>query len=92
MRNGFKKRLPLGVLEEIKPSITKKVLGEGDFILLASDGFWDSFSDKTLPAQMFVECNLTNPQIIAQNLVEQALAHSSGSAKDDITVLVAKVF
>ncbi len=98
VKNDFKVQfvegacLPLGVLEEIKPSITKKVLGEGDFILLASDGFWDSFSDKTIPAKMFTECSLTNPQIIAQNLVEQALAQNNGTAKDDITVLVAKIF
>ncbi len=84
--------LPIGVLEEIKPATSRMTLGKNDLVLLASDGFWDSFSDKTAPAVLVDECLLTNPQLIAQNLVEQALASAGGVARDDITVMVAKIY
>lgn len=84
--------LPVGIVEEIQPTITKKVLREGDFVLLASDGFWDSFDDKNLPAMLLRDCKLTNPEVIAHNLLEQALGKTNGTAKDDTTVIVAKIF
>ena len=84
--------LPVGIVEEILPTITKRVVRKGDYILLASDGFWDAFSDKNTPAVLFSQTTLTNPEILAQNLLEQALKESNGVAKDDTTVIVAKVF
>jgi len=84
--------LPVGIVEEIQPTITKKVLRVGDFILLASDGFWDAFEDKNDPALLFSQCQLTNPETIAHNLLEQALKASGGVAKDDTTIIVAKIF
>ena len=84
--------LPVGIVEEVQPTITKRVVRAGDFILLASDGFWDSFADRESPATLFSQCQLTNPETIAHNLLEQALRASNGVAKDDTTVIVAKVF
>lgn len=84
--------LPVGIVEEVKPTITKKVLRKDDMIVLASDGFWDSFDDKTVPATILHDSFITNPQALAENLLEQALSATDGVAVDDITVLVAKVF
>ena len=84
--------LPVGIVEEVQPTITKRVLRAGDFLLLASDGFWDAFEDKNLPASLFSQCDLTNPETIAHNLLEQCLAQNNGVAKDDTTVIVAKIF
>ncbi|MBR5250518.1 MAG: SpoIIE family protein phosphatase [Clostridia bacterium] len=84
--------LPVGIVEEIQPTITKRVIRKGDYILLATDGFWDAFSDKNIPATLLSQTTLTNPEILAQNLLEQALKESNGVAKDDTTVIVAKVY
>ena len=45
-----------------------------------------------LPAMVLRDCKLTNPEVIAHNLLEQALGKTNGTAKDDTTVIVAKVF
>ena len=57
--------LPLGIIEELKPSVCSATLNDGDVILLLSDGVSDAFSStgeiidflRTLPAK--------NPQSLA---------------------------
>jgi len=83
--------LPLGVLEEMKPSITKKALSENDMTVLFSDGVTDSFNDPNALAQIFAETSCTNPQSVAEMIMSKAVAACGGKAKDDMTVLVAKI-
>lgn len=83
--------LPLGVLEEAKPSITKVVLSHNDFVLLYSDGFSDCFDDKNKIAE-YVQGNVsTNPQLMADELMKRALDNCGKTPKDDMTLLVARV-
>lgn len=84
--------LPVGIVEEVKPTITKKVLRKGDVLVLASDGFWDSFADDNVPATLLHESFISNPQALAEDLLGHALAATEGVAVDDITVLIAKVY
>ncbi len=81
--------LPLGVLEEMKPSVTKKALSSGDDVVLLSDGVVDCFSDINLLASVFAEARFTNPQSVADFIMEKALATCRGKNADDMTVVVA---
>ncbi|MEG1706091.1 MAG: SpoIIE family protein phosphatase, partial [Clostridia bacterium] len=83
--------LPLGVLDEAKPTVTKKALSQGDIIVLASDGFFDSFADKNETAELLNSNKVLNPQLIARGLLDEALQRSGDIVKDDITVLVARI-
>lgn len=83
--------LPLGVLEEMKPTSTKKAMQAGDMILLYTDGFYDIFEDKNEIAQMLEHTVLTNPQVIAEQFLEKAKAKCDNAPKDDMTVIVARV-
>ncbi len=83
--------LPLGVLEEMKPSVTKKALSSGDMLLLASDGFNDCFRDPDLLAETFDSVTLTNPQTVADEMMDKALELCSDKPQDDMTVIVARL-
>ncbi len=83
--------LPLGVLEEMRPAITKKALSQGDIVVLLSDGIVDCFSDNNKLAETFVEyCNAT-PQSIAQAILAKAMKNSKNKPSDDMTIVVAKL-
>lgn len=83
--------LPMGVLEEMKPTVTKKILNMGDFVVLFSDGVLDAYGDKVEIAKEMAINTLTNPQLIADKLMNGALALTNNIAKDDMTVIVAKI-
>ncbi len=82
--------LPLGVLDEMKPSVTKKALAEGDVAVLLSDGVTDCFSDANVIAAVFAETSCTNPQSIAEVILNRALK-LCGNPRDDMTVLAVKL-
>lgn len=84
--------LPIGILDEIKPSISKKMLSEGDIVLLASDGITDAFGDFGNLADFVNNCSTTNPQELANKVLEQAHVLSKDVPQDDMTVLCARLF
>ncbi len=84
--------LPVGILEESKPHIVKKVLNEFDIILLFSDGITDAFktSDELLN---FIACdNTINVQTLSENILDRAIDLNNGEIKDDMTVVAVRVF
>ena len=83
--------LPLGVLEEMKPSITKKALMGGDVVVLLSDGVADCFKDPVALARVFAEVSLNVPQSIADVILNKALKLCNNKPADDMTVVVAKI-
>lgn len=84
--------LPLGaVATPIQPSITKKALVAGDIIVIASDGLWDTVADKNIVGDIVNNTLATNPQIIADNIMDKALSMCNNRPIDDITVIVARV-
>ncbi len=83
--------LPLGVLEEMTPSVTKKALIGGDIVVLMSDGVADCFRDPELIAREFAQVSLCVPQSIAETLMSKALKQCGGTPTDDMTVVVAKL-
>lgn len=84
--------LPLGIVQEIKPMVKKQVLTSGDLIILCSDGIVDSFSSED-EMQIFINnIKETNPQSVADIILERAKDNYCDVPKDDMTVLVAKIF
>lgn len=83
--------LPLGVLEEMKPSVTKKALNSGDIAVLISDGVADCFNDPNALAQVFAEVSHNVPQSIAEVILTKALKLCNNKPADDMTIVVAKV-
>lgn len=83
--------LPVGMLDEIAPKITKTVLDSGDCVILVSDGISDVFKEKEL-INYINNLTTTNPQAIAEAILEKALSIDNGLPHDDMTVLVGKLF
>lgn len=83
--------LPLGVLDEMKPSVTKKALAEGDMTVLVSDGVADCFNDPNLLASVFAQTSCTNPQSVAETILNKALKLCNNTPNDDMTVLAVKL-
>ena len=83
--------LPLGVLEEMTPSITKKALIGGDMVVLVSDGVADCFKDPEALASVFADVSMNVPQSIAEVILSRALKRCNNKPADDMTVVVAKI-
>lgn len=84
--------LPIGVLEEMRPHITHKIIEPFDTIILVSDGISDAFDNKS-DLQDYINGLLsTNPQTIADDIMDRAKDLNNGIIKDDMTVLVARIF
>lgn len=84
--------LPLGIVQDAPPAVNKTVLSAGDFVFLCTDGITDSFESNEKLMEFINNLKPTNPQTLAELVVEKAIENSGGSAGDDMTVLVAKIF
>lgn len=83
--------LPMGVLEEIQPSVSKQILREGDFLIMVTDGVTDAFYDDVNLRQFINDIDEINPQSIADKIIMQAIKNNNDKPKDDMTVLVGRV-
>ena len=82
--------LPIGVLENIKPHITKQFISNMDMVLFVSDGVEDILGDEL---EKFIKINDTiNPQQLSDEILNKALEKTGGVAQDDMTVLCIRLF
>jgi len=84
--------LPIGVLEEMRPHITQKIIDPFDTIILVSDGISDSFDNKSELQDYIMGISSINPQTIADEIMDRAKDLNDGIIKDDMTVLVVRIF
>ena len=84
--------LPLGVLEEMKPCITKKALSDGDMVIMTSDGVTDAFGGKENLAIEISDQIMKTPQEMADIILGDAVKKNGGCPEDDMTVIVAQIF
>jgi stage II sporulation protein E len=84
--------LPLGIIDGVQPNIKKLVLTNGDYIILATDGITDSFYSNEDFANFVNNLTDSNPQVLAEQILKQALQNCGGSAVDDMTIIVSKIF
>ena len=84
--------LPLGILEELKPSVCTTNLDNGDIILLISDGIADAFSSINDLIEYLRSLTALNPQTLANDVLKKALEHAKGVKNDDMTALAVRIF
>ncbi len=88
--------LPVGILRDIDIQVYEEELDDGDFIVMVSDGILDSNyeeenKEKWL-AKVIQDIESVNPQTIADKIMDFALEACGGTANDDMTVLVTKIW
>ena len=83
--------LPLGIIEHAVPMEHSFTLGEGDILVLVSDGVTDAFPREDTIPDILRQNRDELPQRIADILLREALMHENGLPSDDMTVLCARV-
>ena len=84
--------LPLGIIEHVVPMEHRFSLGEGDLLLLMSDGIMDAFENEEDVTAILRQCRGDTPQHIADAILREALAQRDGLPPDDMTVLCGWVY
>ena len=82
--------LPVGVLENIAPHITKKYISNMDMVVLVSDGVDDVLGDELI--RFLSCCEIINPQTLSEDILHKAIDCSRGETLDDMTVVCVRVF
>ena len=83
--------LPLGIVKEVKPHTQSVVLNDGQYIILMSDGVVDSFGDNKRLCTFINNLADTNPQTLANEILDMAVRVSENAPQDDMTVLVGRI-
>lgn len=84
--------LPLGILDEVKPTILTKLVTDDDMIILCSDGVNDSFGSTEEMSIFLHSLNIKNPQTLCDELLKKCMENYGNEPKDDCTILCARVF
>jgi stage II sporulation protein E len=83
--------LPLGILDEVKPNLTKTVLTPDDIVVMMSDGVVDAFGEDDL-VEYLRRLPSSSPQNLADTVLNRAKERQQNFAQDDMTVLCGKLF
>ena len=85
--------LPVGIVEKTELKIQNVDVSDGDIILMCSDGLLETKSafGKDWIEEYLKNISTTNVQKVADMIVAEAIDRNFGVAKDDITVIIAKV-
>ncbi len=84
--------MPVGIVKEIKPMVNKVVLSAGDTVVLCSDGITDTFESEEVFCEFINNIEKVNPQEIANEILEMAKTNCEDDIKDDMTVLVGRIY
>jgi len=83
-------RLPLGILEGVRPSSCRVELMPGDVIVMASDGVMDAVGEDALEEILIANSHLP-PQMLAETVVCQTQSRAEVLHRDDMTVVCARI-
>lgn len=84
--------LPLGILNDLKPSVCSAEIENGDMILLMTDGISDAFGSSGDIIDYIRLVPALNPQSLADDVLNKAITLNGGEKKDDMTVLCVRIF
>ena len=87
--------LPLGGIRDTDLQPEERELLDGDFVILLSDGVSDSFImglGEDMLAEVISQMELTNPNEMANYLLNYCLHQTQGRIRDDLTILVAGIW
>ncbi|MBB6455259.1 stage II sporulation protein E [Salirhabdus euzebyi] len=87
--------LPMGIIQEFDVDVVSEQLKTGDILIMMSDGIFEGPKhienvDMWLKRKI-KEMETTDPQEIADLILEEVVRTKSGEIDDDMTVLVAKI-
>lgn len=87
--------LPLGIFDNVEFFQKRYNLDVGDIVVLVSDGVIDSkrnVINKEFWVSSFLrELGITEPKVIAEELLEKTVDNYGGDVKDDISIIVTKI-
>lgn len=87
--------LPTGIVKNVSKEILERNIEDGDLILMCSDGVIDSnveYKNKALWVKYLLEdMQNTNPQKIADLVLNEAIDNNFGKVKDDMSILTFKL-
>ncbi len=87
--------LPTGVIKEATSDVFDKDIENNDILVMCSDGILDSnveYKNKELWVKYLLEdMEITNPQKMADIILNEAIDNNFGKAKDDMSVMVCKL-
>ena len=88
--------LPVGILKNVEMEFIRKKLQDGDFVIMVSDGILDSnqieINKEKWLAEIINKINTRNPQKLADEILNTCIEANGGTACDDMTVMVAKIW
>lgn len=84
--------LPVGILDDIKPHVSKRLISNMDMLIFMSDGVEDALSPHINISDYLRSLDIINPQSLSDEILSRALDLSDGIAKDDMTVICVRVF
>ncbi len=85
------KTLPIGVLDKVDVDIIERTVENGDIIITLSDGVLDA-GNKEWIYKYLKEVQCENPKELAVSIIDKAKEYSKGKVKDDMTVMVSKIY
>ncbi|EFM10877.1 protein serine/threonine phosphatase [Paenibacillus curdlanolyticus YK9] len=87
--------LPIGILQDIDVDLITMQLQPGDTLIMMTDGIYDApghaVNKEMWMKRIIQEISVTEPQEIADALLDRVVRHHEGEIIDDMTVVVARV-
>ena len=87
--------LPAGILENIKLVVYDKDIEDNDILVMCTDGIMESNSEyknkEIWVKNILEEIQTDNVQKIADIILKESIDNNFGTAKDDMTIIVAKI-
>ena len=84
-------RLPLGILEGVRPSVTRVRLRPGDLLVMGSDGVMEA-GDALMIERLVRTGAQKPPEQMAGELVREAGLRRAGERRDDLTCICARLW
>lgn len=84
--------LPVGATEKASPKLQSSNIDPKDLIFMVSDGVSDCFQDENDLRFVISHLKGSNPQELANSLLEIAKKNSNDRENDDMTVFVSRVY
>lgn len=82
--------LPVGIIQNLRPSIQTTIIRDGDVIILASDGVVDSFADIDRFKIFVNDSNTENLQAFTDNMIHDILL-AENKHPDDMSIIAIKL-
>lgn len=88
--------LPVGILKDVDFNVYEEYLEDGDIIIMVSDGVLDANEEvdnsELWMKELISRINSVNPRIIGEKILKAANEACAYEPKDDMTVMVTKVW